>query len=461
LVLRDYQIKIIEEIKQSMREGHRAIILQSVTGSGKTAIAAEMIRLASLKKTRCWFICNRVELVLQTARALDKIGLSFGFIAAGFAQDKNCLIQICSIQTLYRRFSELPRPDLIFWDEGHSIQARTWATVYEYFHSAYHIIMSATPCRLDGQGFRLFATHMVNGPDVSWLIQNGFLCDYRAFAPREFDSSSLKVRMGDYVKSDIEEKMMDKSITGNAVAEYKTKCSGKRNLVFCASVEHSIFVRDFFISEGIYAEHIDGKTDRSDRKESLARFEAGSLKILTSVDLVTTGLDIPAIECITFLRPTQSTSLAIQMMGRGLRPHPGKDHIIYLDHVGLFKKHGLPDDHREWSLDGVKKKPKDDIGSVKVCPVCFAAMPSLAKTCKECGHSFIKEQTQNALPEFDATELKEIDKTQFRKTKIDVDRAKAKTKDELVALGISRGYSHPHRWAHHVMQSRQRKKLNK
>jgi superfamily II DNA or RNA helicase len=321
--------------------------------------------------------------------------------------------------------------------------------------------MSATPCRLDGQGFRDFASHMVNGPDVSWLIENGFLCDYKAYAPNDFDGSSLRVRMGDYVKADVELKMMQGSITGNAVAEYKARAFNKRNLVFCSSVDHSIFVRDHFRSQGIRSEHIDGKTDKSERKEILKKFESGEIKVLTSVDLVTTGLDIPAIECITFLRPTQSTSLAIQMMGRGLRPHPGKEHIIYLDHVGLFKKHGLPDDHREWSLDGIKKKPKNDIGSVKICPVCFAAMPSLLKSCKECGHSFLKPQAEKPELNFTADALTEIDKTQFRKTKIDVERSKAKTKDELLALAISRGYAKPHGWVHHIMQSRQRKKLNK
>lgn len=436
--------------------------MQLPTGGGKTALTAQMIKTCFEKGMSSIFIVHRRELVLQSMRAFDLIGLDFGVISAGFPFHPNKKVQIASIQTLSRRVGQLQnKPNLVVFDESHHLPAKNWSKIYGFYESAFTVGLTATPCRLDGKGLSDFFDVMVQGPEMRWLIDNNYLSDYKIFASQDIDTSKLHTRMGDYVTSEVESVVKESSFTGNAIAEYKKHCLNKRAIVFCASIEHSQFVCDMFNREGIRAECIDGSDDLSFRTGSLSRFQSGETKILCNVDLFGEGFDLPAVEAVIMLRPTQSLSLYMQQAGRALRPSPGKNHAIILDHVGNCKRHGLPDDYREWSLDGVQKKPKDDIGSVKVCPVCFAAMPSLSKTCKECGHSFIKEHKEAKPLEFDSTELKEIDKTQIRKTKIDLDRVKAQTKDELVALGVSRGYSHPHRWAHHVMQSRQRKKLNK
>lgn len=460
MVLRPYQNNLISEIRDLFLKGHKSILLQSTTGSGKTAIAAEMIRLADNKGSSIWFICNRQELIHQTSAALKKIAVRHSFIAAGFEYDRSATVFVCSIQTLYRRYPSLNPPKLAFWDEAHSIVAKTWSDVYEFAEKSFHVLLTATPTRLSGEGFRDFATAMVKGPSVADLIEMGFLSKYRAFAPNQIDTSKFHSRMGEFVTSDVMDVVNKDKFIGDAVKEYKSKFLGRKNLVFCVNVEHSKHVREQFVSAGIKCEHVDGKTDSTERERIISQFIGGEIDVLTSVDLLTTGFDCPGIEVVTFLRPTKSTSLALQMMGRGLRIYPGKKDVVFLDHVNLFRLHGLPDDDREWSLDGVKSKIKKNELSVKICPACFAALRVTVTACNFCGHTIPSKRDDLDLQSLGTNDsLKEVDKKNFKRSKVDIDRAKAVTKNDLVKLAIERGYKNPHAWSYMIMQARQRKKL--
>lgn len=453
--LRQYQLDIINDIRNHFRQGHKSVLVQLPTGAGKTLLSAEMIRLSVERGSRVWFVCNRIELIDQTANAFQKMNLNFSFIANGYEYNPNANIHICSIQTLKNRIHLVNKPTLIFWDESHQIAAKTWASVYHENSTAYHVLLTATPCRLDGQGFKQFATALVQGPTVSQLIDIGFLCKYRAYAPQQPDLSGVHKRMGEFVKSEISELVDQPKFTGNAVNEYIKHANGKRNLVFCVNIEHSKHVKEQFEYAGISSCHIDGETPKHERTEIINKFKRGEILTLTSVDLVTTGFDVPAIECVTFLRPTASVSLAIQMMGRGLRPSENKSEVIFLDHVNLFRTHGLPDSEREWSLDGIKKREKESVQPVKTCSVCFAAIQSFHKICPYCNYEFpisesldlTKTQTKEELAEIKLAEL--IQKKQERKK-----QGQAQTYDELVMLGKQRGYKNPHAWAHYIYSSR-------
>lgn len=461
ITLRPYQNQIIDDIRSAFSRGQKSVLLQLPTGGGKTALAAEMIRLASNKQGHIWFICNRVELIDQTSRALNLISVDHSFISNGYDYDPSASVYICSIQTLFRRLDKITnKPSLIFWDECQSINAKTWRTVYNSNPQSFHVLLTATPCRLDGQGFREFATALVQGPSVSELTKLGYLCKYRAFAPQEIDPSKLHKRMGDYVKSEISTIVDQPKFTGSAVTEYIKRAMGKRNLVFCVNIEHSKHVRDEFISHGILAEHIDGETDKQTRTNIINKFKLGEILVLTSVDLVTTGFDVPAIEVVTFLRPTASLSLAIQMMGRGLRPHDNKSDVLFLDHVNLFRTHGLPDTTREWSLDGVtKKSDKEQVESVKTCEMCFAAIRSIYKICPYCGHIFISKAKKLDISKTKTDdELAEITLNTLEKK---TEQRTAETYEDLVRLAVSRGYKRPHFWAKQIHNARMAKKRGK
>lgn len=345
---------------------------------------------------------------------------------------------------------------MVFWDETRGIAAKSWSSVFHNFPKVFHIGLDATPVRLSGEPLSDYYQTMVNGPSIKWLIENNFLSDYKIFAPKVADFTMARTRMGDYVQSDIADIMSDKKILGNAVKEYQRRAMGKRNLVFCVNIEHSKKIRQEFLDAGISAEDVDGTMAKHDRKGVLKRFESGITKVVTSVDLVTAGFDLPAIECVTLERPTKSHALYRQMIGRGLRPFPGKDKLIILDHVNAYVAHGLPDDEYEYSLDGTAKRKGEKEKSVKMCEKCYFVFDSYKRVCPECGHEKEVERVQKVHEHTD-DELQEIDRDAARMSARKT-QGQAQTEEQLIELGRSRGYKRPELWARHIMISRAKKR---
>lgn len=457
--LRNYQQELIDNARKEMQKGKRRVLLQLPTGGGKTAIASYMIKSAYERGFVCWFICNRQELVDQTARSLYKVGIPFSYIAAGYPTDERQNVFVCSIQTLARRIKTITKkPDMLYWDETRGIAAKSWSNVFWNFEDKFHIGLDATPCRLSGEPLSDYYQSMIHGPSVRWLMDNGYLCDYKIFAPAVANFDNVRTKMGDYVISDLDSIMNQKKILGNCVKEYKKHAMGKRNLVFCNSIAHSQNLCAEFVDNGITAEAIDGMMSDAERRAVLNRFETGQTKVVTSVELVTAGFDLPAIECVTLERATQSIALAKQMIGRGLRPHAGKDKLIILDHVNMWKSHGLPDDEIEWSLDGGRKPKKKSEQSVKQCEKCYFVFPPNRRDCPECGHTPEIKHREVDMEHTDDT-LTEIDPEMIRR-QARQEQGKAQSKEDLEKLGIARYGPHKGRkWAHYVFQARQAKKL--
>ena len=458
LKLRPYQDEIINNIKNLMAAGQKSILVCSPTGSGKTALTAEMLSRAVKKGKKSFFNVHRRELIKQSLQAFEKADMRAGVISSGFDEDPNLPVQIASIQSLARRHQRYFEPDLIIWDECHHIAAGTWRKIFDRYSSSFHVGLTATPERLDGKGLSEFFNCMVKGPSVEWLISNEYLSDYKLFAPSTVSLKGVKHQMGDYRKVDLAEIMDRPSITGNAVKEYQKACPGKRAVVFCVNINHSMHVAETFNSQGVPAVHVDGSSSIQDRDEALRRFAAGEVKVLCNVDLFGEGFDLPSIEAAILLRPTNSLSLYLQQVGRALRPSPGKSHAIILDHVGNVQRHGLPDEDRSWSLLGKKARlesKSDQNHSVKICHSCFAAQPPGSSECQYCQAVFEKEERKILEVE---GELSEIQKDQLKREKKRA-QGQAQTIEDLYKIGVSRGYKHPRRWAKHVFQGRQAKKI--
>jgi superfamily II DNA or RNA helicase len=449
--LRPYQSDIITQARDLIREGETSILLQAPTGAGKTALCAHMLGTAAARGQQSWFVVHRRELIKQSARTFRAVGIPHGIVAAGFVGDSLQPVQICSVQTLAQRHHRMRRPKLIVWDECHHVAAASWAKIHEAYPDAIHIGLSATPERLDGTGLGRWFRQIVLGPSVSWLIEQGYLARYRLFAPSRPDLGGVHTRMGDFVRSESAAVMDRPSITGDAVLHYKRLAAGKRAVVFCTCVEHSQHVVAMFRAAGIPAEHVDGETDPRERDAALGRFERGETLILSNVELFGEGVDIPGIEVAILLRPTQSLSLFLQQVGRALRPAPGKLEAIILDHAGNALRHGLPDDDRLWSLDGAKAKRRkvDEDVAVKQCPSCFAVVRANVQKCA-CGHVWIP---QGRVIDEQAGELVEVDPSQMRRDRMR-EQGSAKSLDELIKLGVARGYKNPRGWALHVFQAR-------
>lgn len=448
--LRPYQQQLIDDTRFQLQLGRKKVLIVLPTGGGKTVCFSHIAESASKKGNRVCVLVHRAELLDQASRSMP---VRHGLIAAGRSMDLSHSVQIASVQTLARRLHQLPKDffQLLIVDEAHHTTAGTWAKVVEHFDSARLIGVTATPIRLDGRGLGEHYESMVVGPSAQWLAENGFLSQAKVLAPPGIQTSGLKKRMGDFDMKQAEGLLQEGQAMGDCLTHYRQHLNGQTAIAFCCSVAHSQAVAGLFQANGVAAASIDGKMDVNRRRSLLASLGRGEIKVLTSCALIGEGVDVPSVGGCILLRPTSSVGLHLQMIGRCLRVSPGKDRAVILDHVGNTLRLGHHLEHREWTLDGEQKAKREKCTSVKVCPKCFAAMSSQASECEECGHRFVVERRELKTVAGTLQEL-EVEKTQKKQKRID--QGKARTLDELTALGKSRGYKYPVAWARKIYSSR-------
>ena len=336
--------------------------------------------------------------------------------------------------------------------------ASSYGKIRDCWSTSWMLGLTATPCRLDGKGLGEYFETMVLGPEIPWLISNGYLAPWRAFAPTSPpEMTGIVIQKGDFARPATEWVMNKPSITGDAVATYLKHVPGKRALAFCVSIKHSLEVAACFNAAGVRASHLDGDTPRDERRRVMAAFKLGLIDVLSSVDLFGEGLDVPGAEVGIFLRPTVSVALWRQMVGRILRYLPGKTAWLF-DHAGNFERHGLPDEIIKWDLNSVVRAPRsaDAAGSmlVRTCGSCYAVSPARCKCCERCGAAF--PLTPREVKKLQG-ELAEITK---RRAKIDaaIEKRGARTFEALVELAKKRAYKNPTFWAKKQMELREGKR---
>ena len=457
MILRPYQERIIGEVRQAIGQGSRAPLIVSPTGSGKTVMFSHIADGAGKKNKRVWILVHRAELVDQTSRTMREIGIHHGVIAAGWPVDPLPHVQVVSVQTVVRRTGGLIPPDIIIVDECHHAAAGTWGKILQAFPQAIRLGFTATPERLDGKGLSDTFDCLIRGPEVAWLIEQGFLTQPKYYAPpNQLNLDGLHVRGGDYARDELAKELDKPTITGDAVGHYQRICPGVPAVAFCTSVAHADHVAQAFAASGYRAATLDGTLDRQERRQRVRGLSDGSLQILTSCEIISEGFDIPVVSAAILLRPTKSLGMHLQQVGRVLRIAPGKERAIILDHVGNCLRHGLAEEEREWSLEGRKKKAKksgdDDAPPVRQCPRCYACHVP-APICPECGHLY--EVKKREIERVDG-ELVELNAAWIKKQR-QQEQGQAGSYAELVALGIARGYKNARFWAKRVWNSRQQK----
>jgi DNA repair protein RadD len=445
LILRPYQEAVIDDTRQALRT-HNSVLMQGPTGMGKTAITVYMMGRAAAQGKRAYFLVHQNELLSQTSRALWRQQLEHGVIASGKARS-TLPAQVASVQTLVRRMDQYKEPDLLIIDEAHRAAAKTYQTIIDRWPNARVIGLTATPQRTDGKPLDVLFDTLVLGPTIRELMDAGYLCDYEIYAPPiGIDVSTVKRKMGDFDSKELEAVVDKKSITGDAVAHYKTHASGKRCVVMCVSIKHAQHVAEQYQAAGVLAGVIEGTMTGQQRDAMLADFAAGRLMVICNVQLLVEGVDIPAIEVVQWLRPTQSLVIWMQGNGRGLRPADGKNELIIFDHVGNCLRHGLPDDDREWSLEGKekgsKKKAADEV-KIKQCGNCYAVFRPGPQACPHCGAPVAGQQRDLEVVD---GQLEKVDKLAIRKEQ-KREQGKARTLEGLVALGLRRGMAKADSWA--------------
>lgn len=433
--LRYYQSDLLAAVEAQWSAGRRRVLMMAPTGAGKTLPLAEAIRRH--RGVSC-AIAHRDNLVIQLSLTLAAQGVRHRIIASQKTQRAAAALQarklgrtyidpgarcaVASAQTLVKR-DELTRwcATVTLWvvDEGHHLtKGSVWGKCVERFThpDCKGLIPTATPGRADGKGL---GSHHDGYADVLVaLVEDGDKLAVRVAMPQEsITCAPAKVLMdqgfltrykvaiaqthlerflgevgpsGDWTPAALKKAAAQTNMVGDVVESYKQFAMDLTAIVFARDVEEAGNIAKAYRAEGITAEVLTGETDPAVRMSIFARLESGALKVVVAVDVISEGTDIPAVGAIIFARATASLGLFLQMVGRGLRPAPGKGACILIDHVGNVLRHrGGPDTPRTWSLSRRDKKasqPRDAI-PLRVCLNidCMQPYEKHLDACPHCG----------------------------------------------------------------------------
>jgi len=398
-MLRQYQEKAIEGLRQALRAGKKKIVMALPTGGGKSHIFGQVIsNCLDNGKTVLWLV-HRRNLVNQMANVLEEhFEINPGIIMAGIESHTLKPVQLCTIQTYARRIKldalennrfYIPA-DVVLIDEAHRSISKSYREIIDLYQDKIIMGCTATPMRADQRGLCEVYGTIVDVVGVKELTENGHLAPARYFAPSTPNLKGVKVQMGDYVVSDLDKKVNTVKLNGDVVENWLKSAENRKTIVYAVKVKHSIALKDEFIRRGVSAEHLDARSSDEERQEVFDRMEMGDTKVICNVALYQEGLDVPDVSCIVMARPTKSMGLWRQCGGRGLRPSPGKEDCLIFDHGGVIEQNGFLEDEIDWTLDGKelawskpKKKEKGDPRPLK-CTVCHEIFTE-GDTCPRCG----------------------------------------------------------------------------
>jgi len=411
VTLRPYQQQLVADVEHAWASGARNVLMRLDTGGGKTVILSDIVQRHPGASA---VIAHRQELVGQLSLALARNGVRHRLIAAQstvraiaadhVAQlgrswyDPGARCAVASVDTLIRtKGLESWAAQVTLWvtDEGHHVvDGNKWHRALELFRSpaVRGLLPTATPQRADGKGLGRHADGvadaLVQGPPMRWLIDQGFLTDYRIVCP-ESDMQLLDDDIGasgDWSTAKLRAAARASHIVGDVVACYQRWGAGKLGVTFCPDTETAADVARAYLAAGVRAALLTGETDPGVRRHMLRQFAARELDQLVVVDIVSEGFDLPAIEVASFARKTASLATYMQQFGRTLRPMPGSAKTaLIIDHVGNFLRHGPPDRPRDWTLDRRERRGGSGGGiPLRVCLACFQPYERVRSACPYC-----------------------------------------------------------------------------
>jgi superfamily II DNA or RNA helicase len=387
--LHDYQQEAIDNLRDSIRNGLRRIVVQAPTGAGKTRISAEIVDSSLRKGNKVAFVVPAISLVDQTVESFYSEGIrGIGVIQANHEMTNwSCPVQICSIQTIRAR-KAYPEANTVIFDECHRVFEAHKAWLQDpAWENVPMIGLSATPWT---KGLGKYFHSLLKVTDTATLIQRRFLSPFRVFATGHPDLSKVKTVAGDYHEGELSDAMQQGSLTADIIKTYQAKWGKGKTLCFGVDKLHAKSIQERFEFAGIRCGYQDAETTADERREIKKKFHSGEYEVVSNIQTLTTGVDWD-VRCLILARPTKSEMLYVQIIGRALRTAPGKDEALILDHSDTTARLGFVTDIDHDQLSDGKpvekaeaKEKKDPLP--KECEACAFLMPPKITKCPNCGH---------------------------------------------------------------------------
>jgi DNA repair protein RadD len=409
--LRPYQRDAIDAVLGYWAQGGGNPLVEMATGTGKSVVIATLARelIGGFPDMRIVVLVHVKELVEQNAMALLRAWpqAPIGINSAGLGRrDRHAQILFASIQSVFRSDMLGPR-DLVLIDEAHLCPRKgegMYLSLLEKLRDRVPDMrvagFTATPYRLDsgrldeGDG-RLF-DQVIYTYGIADGVADGWLSPLVSKSTgTEIDVSGVARRGGEFIAGELERAADKHSVVEAAADEIVARGAQRRAwIAFCAGVEHAAHVRDAFKARGVKCETVTGETPNGERDRIIRAYRQGELQCLTNANVLTTGFDVPQVDLIAMLRPTLSTGLYVQSLGRGTRIADGKSDCLVLDFAGNVRRHGPVD---AISVSSNQKQAAEKVGVVKpetvrakVCPSCQTYVSLLVFSCPCCGHEWPK-----------------------------------------------------------------------
>ena len=342
--LRPYQTEAVSAIQNEWKEGHKKTLLVLPTGTGKTVVFSKVIEEETKDGSKALVLAHRGELLDQASDTLfETSGLDSALEKAeSSAIGASEQVVVASVQTLSQqnRLTAFPKDHFktIVVDEAHHSMSDSYQKILTHFDVANILGVTATPDRADQKNLGKFFDSKAYEYSLHQAIIDGYLSPVKAqMIPLELDIQNVRMSNGDYAVGEI----------GNALEPYLNQialemlnyCKGRKTIVFLPLVKTSQKFAELLNLYGIRAAEVNGNSP--DRDQILKDFEEGEYEVLCNSMLLTEGFDSPAVDCIIILRPTKVRSLYQQMVGRGMRLHPGKTELLLLDFLWMTERHDL------------------------------------------------------------------------------------------------------------------------
>ena len=339
--LRPYQVKAIEAIHAAWEE-HLRTLLVLPTGCGKTIVFANVAK-DQTREGRVLILAHRDELIRQAADKLYKAAGLLAEVEKGMEHSMGLTdVVVGSVQTMMseKRLATFDEDSFqtIIVDEAHHALAKSYQNVLNHFPRAKVLGVTATPDRGDMKMLGEYFESMAYEYSLKDAVKEGYLSKIRVQTmPLDIDLTQAKVSMGDYTDGSLGEAL--EPYLENIADEMAKVCRDRHTVVFLPLISTSQQFRDILNRKGFRAGEVNGQS--KDRNAVLKDFEDGKINVLCNSMLLTEGWDCPIVDCIVVLRPTKVRALYCQMIGRGTRLHPGKDHLLVLDFLWMTGKHNL------------------------------------------------------------------------------------------------------------------------